>query len=392
MVAQHLSATEIIDAVREFAPRIAEASPRIEQERRIPREIIQGLSEIGVFKVLVPRSMGGAEIPLPYYGEIMETIARADGSTAWCTSQGAVAALVSGFLPGAAEIFSDPDVIVASGAGTPGVAIETDGGWRVTGKWPFGSGSRHATWLAGGCVMQRADGSTILRDDGQPQTCTAYFRQSEAEFQDIWHVSGLRGTGSDLYGVADMFIQADRIALMPYDQPLESGMLYRFPRAGFTPVHAIGFSHVALGLAGAMHDAFIELATTKIPRGATGILRDNAVIQSRVAENEALLRSCRMYLRQTVEAAWDDALSQGSVSHDHRIAIRLATTFSILQAMKVADATFHMAGATAIFTSHPFERRFRDIHAVSQQVQGRAEHLETVGQALFGLEHEQQWL
>src|SRR5215217_5961977 len=160
MVAQRLSATEIIDAVRDFAPRIADASPRIEQERRIPREIIQGLSEIGVFKVLVPRSMGGAEIPLPYYGEIMETIARADGSTAWCTSQGAVAALVSGFLPGAAEIFSDPDVIVASGAGTPGVAIQTDGGWRVTGRWPFGSGSRHATWLAGGCVMQRADGST----------------------------------------------------------------------------------------------------------------------------------------------------------------------------------------------------------------------------------------
>ena len=392
MVAQGLSATESLAAVRDFAPRIEEAGPRIEVERRIPPEIIQRLSEIGVFKLLVPRSMGGAEIPLPCYGEIMETIARADGSTAWVCSQGAVAALVSGFLPGAMEIFSDPGVRIASGAGTPGTAIQTDGGWQITGKWPFGSGSRHATWLAGGCVMQRPDGSTILRDDGQPQTCTAYFRQSEAEFEDIWHVSGLRGTASDLYGVADMFIPDERIALMPYNQPIEPGPLYRVPAVGFTPVHAIGFSHVALGLAGAMHDAFLELAMTKIPRGVTGVLRDNAVIQSRVAENEAMLRSCRAYLRQTIESAWDCILSQGSLSHDHRIAIRLATTFSILQAMKVADTTFHAAGATAIFTHHPFERRFRDIHAVSQQVQGRSEHLETVGQAMFGLEHEQQWL
>ncbi|HEX3244928.1 MAG TPA: acyl-CoA dehydrogenase family protein [Chloroflexota bacterium] len=392
MVAQRLTAAEILDAVRAFAPRINEAGPRIEAERRIPRDIVDRLSEIGVFKVLVPRSMGGAEIALPEYGPIMETIARADGSTAWCCSQGATAALVSGFLPGAAEIFNDPGVIIASGAGTPGTATETDGGWRVTGRWPFGSGSRHATWLAGGCVMQRADGSTILRDNGQPQTCTAYFPQAEAEFEDIWHVSGLRGTASDLYAVTDKFVRPDRIALMPYDDPIEPGPLYRVPAVGFTPVHAIGFSHVAIGLAGAMHDAFVDLAMTKIPRGVTGVLRDNAVIQSRVAENEATLRSCRVYLRQTVEAAWDCILSQGRLAHDHRIAIRLATTFSILQAMKVADTTFHAAGATALFTHHPFERRFRDIHAVSQQVQGRSEHLETVGQAMFGLEHEQQWL
>ncbi|MFN0071998.1 MAG: acyl-CoA dehydrogenase family protein [Chloroflexota bacterium] len=392
MVAQRLSSTEILGAVRDFAPRIAEAGPRIEAERRIPPEIIQGLVEIGVFKVLVPRSMGGSEIPLPLYGEIMEAIARADGSTAWCASQGAVAALVSGFLPGAEEIFTDPHVIIASGAGTPGVAIEEDGGYRVTGRWPFGSGSRHATWLAGGCVMKRADGSTIPRENGAPQTCTAYFRASDAEFEDIWKVSGLRGTGSDLYAVTDYLVPRERVALMPYDRPLQSGPLYRFPAVGFTPVHAIGFASVALGLAGAMHDAFVELAATKVPRGVTGILRDNAVVQSRVAESEAMLRSCRMYLRQTVEAAWNATLAEGSVPHEHRVAIRLATTFSILQAMKVADATFHAAGATAIFTSQPFERRFRDIHAVSQQVQGRAEHLETVGQALFGLEHDQQWL
>jgi alkylation response protein AidB-like acyl-CoA dehydrogenase len=392
MVAQIRSASEILEAVRAFAPRIEEAGPRIEAGRRIPPDIVQGLSEIGVFKVLVPRSMGGAEIPLPEYGPIMEAIARADGSTAWCCSQGAVAALVSGFLPAAMEIFSDPGVIIASGAGTPGVAVQTDGGWRATGKWPFGSGSRHATWLAGGCVMQRADGSTIMRNEDEPQTCTVYFRQSDAEFEDIWHVSGLRGTGSDLYGVSDMFIPADRVALMPYNTPIQPGPLYRVPAVGFTPVHAIGFSHVAIGLAGAMHDAFVELAKTKTPRGVTGVLRDNAVVQSRIAENEATLRSCRMYLRQTVEEAWDCVISTGSLTHDHRIAIRLATTFSILQAMKVADTTFHAAGATAIFTHHPFERRFRDIHAVSQQVQGRSEHLETVGQALFGLEHEQQWL
>src|SRR5215212_6290040 len=153
MVAQYEATSTIVQRVRDFAPRIVETGHEIERNRRLPQSLIDGLTELGVFKLLVPRSLGGSELPLPVYIQVIEEIAKADGSTAWCVSQGAVAALASSFLPeaGAQEIFSAQDARIASGAGTPGKAVKVDGGYRVTGRWPFGSGSRHSTWLAGGC-------------------------------------------------------------------------------------------------------------------------------------------------------------------------------------------------------------------------------------------------
>ena len=142
---------------------------------------------------------------------------------------------------------------------------------------------------------------------------------------------------------------------------------------------------MALGIARAVLDAFVELARDKIPRGAKRTLRDNNVIQAQVAQSEARISAARAFLFGSLQDIWREAGRTSRLSLDHNATIRLASTWAIHQAREAVDTLYHAAGATAIFEENPFERRFRDIHTVVQQYQGRQAHFETVGQVLLGL-------
>jgi alkylation response protein AidB-like acyl-CoA dehydrogenase len=168
-------------------------------------------------------------------------------------------------------------------------------------------------------------------------------------------------------------------------KPRQSGLLYAFSSSN---MYSSGFAGVALGIARSTLDAFVELARDKIPRGAKRTLRDNNVVQSQTAQSEARLRAARAFLLRSLEEIWRDVAQSGRLSLDHNTTIRLASTWAIHEAREVVDTAYHAAGATAIFESNPFERRFRDIHTVIQQYQGRQAHFETVGQVLLGLQAE----
>jgi alkylation response protein AidB-like acyl-CoA dehydrogenase len=198
---------------------------------------------------------------------------------------------------------------------------------------------------------------------------------------DIWRVIGLRGTGSDKYSVTDLFVPAAYVAARD-DDPREDGVLYRFSSL---QLYASGFAGVAMGIARSALDAFIELAGDKVPFRGKTTLRDNNVIQSEVAKAEARLRSARAFLYRSLEEITGEVERSGQITLEQQMTIRLASTFAIHQSMSVVDMAYHAAGSTAIFEENPFERRFRDVHTVSQQVQGRQEHFETVGQYLVGL-------
>jgi alkylation response protein AidB-like acyl-CoA dehydrogenase len=162
----------------------------------------------------------------------------------------------------------------------------------------------------------------------------------------------------------------------------EKGPLYQFTSG---MIYAMSFSHVSLGIARGAYDAFIEIARDKVPRGAKGTLRENNVVQAQVSQCEAKLKSSRAYLRGVIAEMWDDAQRTGKISADHHPQLRLASTWAINQARDVVATIYHAAGASAIFESNPLERRMRDIHAGTQQGQGRPIHFETVGQMLMGL-------
>lgn len=380
---------EYLARARALVPLLEAAAPRIEAARELTEDVFDALHEAGLFRLLLPASLGGAELdPMSYVG-VIEAVAQGDASTAWCLGQNDGCSMSAAWMhpDAAAEVFGDPRAVLAWGAGAVGTAVAVDGGYRVSGTWQFASGSRHATWLGGHCQVREKDGAVRAERSGAhggEGGRTMLFPRERAAIRDVWHVVGLRGTGSDTYSVSDVFVP-EAFSLDRYNpaERREDGLLYRFTT---TQLYAAGFAGVALGVARAALDAFIELARNKRPRGAQAALRDNAVVQADIGLGEARLRSARALLMQTLREIWDGLPQAGELTLDQRISVRLASTHAITEARDVLDIAYHAAGSTGIMESGPFERRFRDIHAVCQQVQGRRSHFETVGQHLLGLE------
>jgi len=379
---------DYIQRARELGPELDAAAEEIERRRELPEPIVEALIERGLFRLLLPRSLGGAELPPAVYVQVIEEVAKHDASTAWCLGQGTGCTMTAAFLDPevAQEIFGPKRGIVAWGPPGPAEARAVPGGYRLTGAWSFASGSHHATWLGAHVAILAEDGTPRLRPDGGSIIRTLLFPKASARFTDIWHVIGLRGTGSDSYMVTDLFVPEKYTVLRTAEpRPRQPGLLYSFSSSN---MYSSGFAGVALGIARSTLEAFVELARDKIPRGAKRTLRDNNVIQSQVARSEARLSAARAFLLGSLEEIWRDVAQSGRLTLDHNTTIRLASTWAIHQAREIVDTAYHAAGATAIFESNPFERRFRDVHTVVQQYQGRQAHFETVGQVLLGLQAE----
>jgi alkylation response protein AidB-like acyl-CoA dehydrogenase len=281
------------------------------------------------------------------------------------------------------RVFLDPRAVLAWGPGPGAKAIADGQGYRVTGVWTFASGCRHATWLGAQCPIYEADGRARLNEQGAPVLRTMLVPSNEVEWTDVWNVVGLRGTGSDQFALTDHFVRHDYSITREFDKECrEPGPLYRMSSL---TCYELGFAGVALGLARASLDLFTEVARNKVPRGMKSPVRDNAVVQSGAAQAEAGVRAARAFLIQTAQQIWTDLMQPGGLlTLEHRMTLRMASTHAIHRAREAVDFAYNAAGATAIFESHPLERRFRDMHTVTQQIQGRLAHFETVGAYLLG--------
>lgn len=375
-----------IERARDLRPAIERAAPAIERQRELSPELLADLHAAKMFRLLLPRSVGGEELEPATYLQVIEEIAKADGSTAWCVAQASGCSMSAAYLAPdiAREIFGAADAVLAWGPSGPNAkAIRMAGGYRATGTWMFASGSRHAQWLGGHSPVVDAQGAAMLGSDGKPLERTVLFAKSSAAVTDVWHVVGLKGTGSDTYSVTDLFVpDAYSFTREAAEDRRENGPLYRFTTF---QLYGVGFAGVALGLGRACLDAFIELAGVKAPKAYARLLRENAVIQSQVALSEAKLQSSRAFLLQILHDMWASATRGEEFSIAQRAALRLAGTYAVHQAKDVVDTVYHAAGATAIFESNPFERRFRDVHTVIQQIQAQAANFELVGQLLLGM-------
>ena len=373
-----------------LAPVIAAGADRTERERRIADEVIAAIDDAGIPRMLMPATLGGGAADILTFNRVIEALAAADGGTAWCLAQSLASSHAAGFLdpPIAREVFGAPRAMVAWGPpGGPTKAQVVDGGYRVTGKWRFASGSANATWMGGHSQVYERDGKPRLDAAGRPVMRTVLFKPAQATIHDTWHVIGLRGTASNDYEVADLFVPE------PYstwrDQASdrrEGGPLYNIP---LLTLYGIGFSGVALGLADASLRAFMTLAQTKKPGGGLGsqqVLRDNAVIQSKVAQATGRLAGARALLHESLHDIWETSSSAGTFSLEQRAMLRVAITGAMDNAREVVDFAYHAAGTTGIFQGGPFERRFRDLHTALAQGQAHLSNFEAAGQALFGVE------
>jgi alkylation response protein AidB-like acyl-CoA dehydrogenase len=385
------------EAVR---PVVAAAAAEIETKRRLPGDLLDKLHEQQLFRLLMPKTNGGIETDPITFFHVIETIARADASTAWCLSQAGGCAMTAAYLnlPVAQEIFgNDPRAVLAWGPGPKVQAVEctVNGvhGYKVTGIWAFASGGRHATWLGAHCPVFLADGTRKTDADGRPVDRTLLVRAEEVTWTDIWDVVGLRGTASDQFALTDHFVPHDHGFTRDFARPSyerrEQGPLYRMSAM---TCYETGFAGVALGIARGALDDFVETARTKIPRGAKSPIRDSPVVQMGLAQADIRIRAARAWLLQSLAEIWKRIQTGDDLSIEDRITIRGASTHAIHSAREAVDYAYNAAGATAIFHSHPLQRRFRDIHTVTQQLQGRLNHFETVGSWMMGADTDLTWV
>ncbi|AMA61019.1 acyl-CoA dehydrogenase family protein [Bradyrhizobium sp. CCGE-LA001] len=376
------SGSDLAERARAIAPLIAREADEIERTRRLTPDVVDALIVNGLYRALLPQRLGGAEAPIEVFMHMLEEIAKADASTAWCLGQCSVCAMIAASLDPdtAREIFNTPPGILSWGA----IAHEAHavaGGYRVTARWDFASGSRQASWLGAHVRIIGADGAPRKNADGSPEVRTILFPVASATLHDVWQAIGLAGTGTDSYEVHNLFVPERFTAFRDVTSALrETGPLYRI---GTGATFSLGFAAVSLGVARATLDAAIALARGKHQSLATSAMRDNAAVQGLIGRTEGDLRAARAYLYATAHAMWRDLCATGEFSAAHRSAVRLATTWTIHQSVRVVDTAYHMAGATAVFRSNPFERRFRDMHAIAQQIQARDSHYEDVGKSIL---------
>ena len=357
----------------------------IEARRALPADVVAALHEARMFRLLLPRSLGGDELHLEALAQVTEAIAGGDASTAWCVGQAAGCAMAAASLKPevARRLFGPADAVLAWGAGIQGKAHAVDGGYRVTGTWTFASGCANATLLGGHSYIFERDGTPRMRADGRQADRSLLFVMSKAAIHDMWHTLGLRGTASYTYEVADLFVpEEETIDREDPSERVEPGTLYLFPA---TLAYAAAFSGLMLGLAQALVLELKALAMTKTPRGAPSTLKESPVFQTQLALLEARLRASRAYLHATLGETWDKVEATRELSIEDAADLKLATTYAINQGVEVATEAYRAAGQTAIFPTNPFERRLRDVLTASQQTQGRPSNFTTIGRVMLGL-------
>ena len=374
---------DVCTAATALAPELARRADEIEAARRLPADLADRFAREGFYRMCVPEIYGGLELPPAETMRAIEILARADGSCGWCAFIGATSGSVLALLPpdAAREVFPHPETKLGGVFAPRGRAVVEADGFRVTGRWQWGSGTQNCDWVMGGCQVIR-DGEPELLRNGTPRSRMMLAPVGEIEFFDTWYVSGLCGTGSTDFAMNDLFVPASRAVGLGVDGPLERP-LYAFPQFGLL---AMGIAAVALGLARAAIDALVEIAGGKTPAGSSRSLAARASTQSDVARAEALWRSSRALYYESIEAAWESARRHGAIEVEHRRDVRLATTHATRACAEAVDLMYHLGGGSSVYRSSPLQRIFRDVHVATQHMMVAPATLELTGRLFLGLE------
>lgn len=375
--------TDVLAEIRALAPTIRARAAAIEQARRLPTDLAQSLARAGLFRMAVPREVGGLELEPALLLQAIEATAAADASVGWCLMIGATSGLNAAYLPTelAREIFGPADAIVGGVFAPMGRAVVDGDDYVLSGRWPWASGSANCRWLIGGSIVME-NGSPRQLANGVPDDRKLIFPAASATLNDTWHVAGLCGTGSGEMVVSDVRVPRARSVSYVSDRPIAPGPLYAFPVFGLL---ALGIAAVALGNARAAIDDLVELAGGKRPQGSRRTLAERSTAQATLAVAEASFRSARAFLYESVAEAWDMARQTGDVDLRLRASLRLAATHAARTAAEVVRSMYDLGGGSSVFLSSPLQRRFRDAHVTTQHLMVAGPTYELTGRVLMGL-------
>jgi alkylation response protein AidB-like acyl-CoA dehydrogenase len=368
-----------LEAAQQMAPLIEKLAPSIDRERRLPPELVEELRDAGLFHMLLPRALGGGEVDPVTAARVVEELSKADGATGWCIMIASQNLAFAGFLSEAdvQTIWGNGGIVCGTARPTGRAVADTTGrGFKVSGHWPFASGSSHATWFAGECMVY--DGETPRLDDkGEHVSRMVFLPRSEVTVHDTWDTLGLRGTASNDFSVEDAFVPAERGFQMLVTQPRYSWPLYRA-----FPLMFINHGSQSLGVArGALAVAKQTIAGK---RGWGNVpLEELPRSQAAIAEATALVDSAAIYLYDAAQRLWDQA-QKGETEPALRAVTRLATSHAVRASGQAVDILQAVLATSAIHTSNPLQRKFRDIHTAEAHVMIGNLTYEAAGRVLLG--------
>jgi alkylation response protein AidB-like acyl-CoA dehydrogenase len=337
---------------------VDEERDEFDSRGRLSDELFEQLAGLGLFRLFLPVALGGPELSALEFMDVVEAAAALDGTVGWLVGNGGGMGRVGAYLPtdSAREIFDDPLAFVVSSTAAVGRAVRVAGGYTVTGRWPFGSGSHHGTWFSPVCAVDEGDHTAR-------EVIFVYAPRESVDLHDNWKVSGLCATGSVDFEFHDVFVP-DRFAHAFQPAPTHPGTLYQLP----TPsIFSWTVATVPLGMAAGAIDDFVSIAGSTGRSVDSAPLAERELVQSQLGQIEARTAASRAYLRHTMSTL-HDAVDAGSDLEAPQADFRLACTFASQSALWAIDLLTEMAGAIAIRRTCPLERRERDARAAAKHV------------------------
>ncbi len=380
----HHPSAVLLDKIRALRPKLKEAAPESERQRRVSPELIAELAEMGAFRMLVPRELGGGEVTPWVFLQALEEIAQGDAAAAWCVMTGATTGVLSAYMneEGAQQLWGEhPDVVMAGIFAPMGKAIPVDGGYQLTGRWPFASGCENSSWRMGGALVMEDD-KPRMGDDGAPVIYSMFFRSEDSEVIDTWSVNGLRGTGSHDIAVNNLFVPESHVTTLLGRSPRVQAPLFAFPVFGLL---ATGVAAVGLGIARAAIHTLVELAQSRRSFGGKKTMAQQELTQLQVAQSEADLQAARALFQTTLQDVWDIAEQTGKIGDTEKARVRMAAVHAATVSARVVDAMYHLGGGTSIYERCDLQRHFRDVHTMTQHIMVSPKIMTTVGRLQLGL-------
>ena len=381
-MAERISSTEgvsgdgvadMLDALQRAAPLVRDRRDSFDRLRRLPDDVFETLADAGLFRLWLPRAIGGPQLSLFEFLSIVEAASALDGSVGWLVGNGAGMSRAGGYVGKAVarDWFSDRRTFVASATGAVGTATRVAGGYRVAGRWPFGSGAHHASLF----MVLAAESPEA------PRLC-CYVRRKDVTILDNWHVSGLRGTGSCDFELRDVFVPDAHVHRFLDVSPTDPGVVYRMPPVS---VFAWTISGVPLGIARGAIAAFVELASHK-SLGGSGLPRDREPVQAAVGRADAMLRAARAFLLDVATELMAATDAGGERLLQARATFRTAATHAAESAVSIVDMLAATAGSISIFETCPLERAVRDVRAAARHVAFGSGNYVVRGRVTLGLD------